>query len=75
MLDSLADSSLRLGKLLELVTKETDPIKCDEIAAEIRRVLDERELHRNSVAITKQPEQETNDLPTVPKRRGSGEVV
>ena len=57
-MDFLADSSLRLGKLLEQVTKETDPNRCDEIAAEIRRVLDERELHRNRVAITKQPKLE-----------------
>lgn len=58
MLDFLADSSVRLGKLLELVTKETDPIKCDEIAAEIRRVLDERDSLRNRVGITEQPNQE-----------------
>jgi len=47
MLDSLADSSARLERLLELATKEKDPMKSDEIAADIRRVLDEREVLRN----------------------------
>ena len=58
MLDSFADSSARLQRLLELATKEKDPIKCDEIAAEIRRVLDEREFLRNRRGTTKQPTQE-----------------
>jgi hypothetical protein len=34
MLDSFADSSARLERLLELAMKEKDPIKCDEIAAD-----------------------------------------
>jgi hypothetical protein len=58
MLDSLADSSARLERLLELATKEKDPIKNDELAAEIRCVLDERELLRNRLGITEQPKQE-----------------
>ena len=46
MLDSFADSSARLEKLLELATKEKDPARSDELAAEIRRVLNEREFLR-----------------------------
>ena len=47
MSDPLADSSARLAGLLELATKERDPMKVDELAAEIRRVLDEREFLRS----------------------------
>jgi hypothetical protein len=52
MLDAFADSSARLERLLELATKERDPMKCDELAVEIRRLLDERELLRNRLGIT-----------------------
>jgi hypothetical protein len=55
MLDAYADSGARLARLLELATKEKDPMKCDALAAEIRRVLDEREFLRN---IMTQPNQE-----------------
>ena len=58
MLDSFSDSRARLEKLLEVATKEKDPRKCDEIAAEIRRVLEERELFRNRLTIVQQPKQE-----------------
>ena len=57
MLDSFADSTARLEKLLELATKEKDPARSDELAAEIRRVLDEREFLRNRLGITRQPEE------------------
>ena len=54
MFDSLAYSRARLARLLELATKEKDPVKSDELAAEIRRVLDEREFLRNRLRITHQ---------------------
>jgi hypothetical protein len=57
MLDSFADSSARLEKLLELDTKEKDPARSDELAAEIRRVLNEREFLRNRLGITRQTEE------------------
>jgi len=52
MLDAFADSKARLERLLDLAAKEKDPMKCDELAAEIRRVLDERECLRNALGIT-----------------------
>ena len=57
MFDGFADSSARLEKLLELATKEKGPARSDELAAEIRRVLDEREFLRNRLGITRQPEE------------------
>ena len=56
-MDSFADSTARLEKLLELATKEKDPERSDELAAEIRRVLNEREFLRNRLGITRQPEE------------------
>jgi hypothetical protein len=52
--DSLTYSRARLARLLELATIEEDPMKSDEFAAEIRRVLDEREFLRNRLGITNQ---------------------
>src|ERR1035437_8058938 len=43
MSDPLADSSTRLGQLLQQIMKETGPAKYDELCAEIWRVLSERE--------------------------------
>lgn len=48
MQDAFRDSSSRLARLLELVMRETDPEKCDELGIQIRRVLDEREGLRRS---------------------------
>jgi hypothetical protein len=59
MLDPFADSSARLEWLLELATREQDPMKYDEIAADIRRVLDERQLLRKRLGISTQPQQES----------------
>ena len=42
-LRTLADLNTRLEQLLQKVMKETDPVKCDELGAEIWRVLSERE--------------------------------
>jgi hypothetical protein len=58
VLDAFADSRARLERLLELATKEKDPMKADELAIEIRRVLDEREFLRNTLGITKPFKQE-----------------
>lgn len=57
MLDSFADSRAHLEKLLELATREKDPERSDELAAEIRRVLNEREFLRNRLGITRQREE------------------
>ena len=57
MLDSFADSSARLEKLLELATKEKGPARSDELAAEIRRGLNEREFLRNRLGIRRQPKE------------------
>jgi hypothetical protein len=43
MSDRVADLNARLEQLLKQTVKETDPAKYDELSAEIRRVLDERE--------------------------------
>jgi flagellar biosynthesis chaperone FliJ len=51
------ESSARLARLLDLATKETNPMVYDELAAEIRRVLDEREQIRNRLRHV-QPDQE-----------------
>ena len=58
MSDSFADSRAQLEKLLELAAKEKDPERCDQLAAEIRRLLDERESLRTNLGITNQPKQE-----------------
>lgn len=41
MSEPLADSSSRLELLLEQIMKETDPVKYDQLGAEIWRVLRE----------------------------------
>ena len=43
MSDNLADSNAKLGRLVEQIMKETDPVKYDEIGCEIWRALSERE--------------------------------
>jgi hypothetical protein len=43
MSDEFAESTERLKQLLAQVMKEKDPSRYDELAGEIRRVLDERE--------------------------------
>lgn len=43
MSEPLADSSARLELLLEQIMKETDPVKYDQLGAEIWRVLRERD--------------------------------
>jgi len=53
MSDELADSTARLQELLERVMKEKDPEKYDELSAEIRRVLDERETLKQRLAAQK----------------------
>ena len=43
MPDPLADSTAVLERLLDQIMKETDPVKYDELGAEIWRILSERE--------------------------------
>jgi len=43
MLNPLADTTARLQRLLEVVMKETDQAKYDELSEEIWRVLKQRE--------------------------------
>jgi hypothetical protein len=51
MMDPVAGSTERLKQLLARVMKEKDPAKYDELASEIRLVLDERESRRKSLNI------------------------
>jgi hypothetical protein len=46
-----ADSTARLERLLEQIMRETDPIKYDELGAEIWRVLHERDRLKSVLAI------------------------
>jgi hypothetical protein len=43
MPDRLAELNMRLGQLIRDIMTETDPVKYDELGAEIWRVLSERE--------------------------------
>ena len=54
MSDPLADSSARLERLLDQVMTETDPVKYDELCAEIWRALYELEEVRKG-AETRRP--------------------
>lgn len=51
MTDAFAESTEYLKQLLAQVMKEKDPAKYDELASEIRRVLDERESLRKRLNI------------------------
>lgn len=53
MPDALADSTMRLERLLEQITKEKDPEKCDDLAAEIWRVLQARHSLQSALEIQK----------------------
>ena len=57
MPDAFAESTARLESLLRQAMKETDPVKCDELAAEIWRVLHERDLLKSALAIRKSPDE------------------
>lgn len=57
MPDAFADSTARLEALLARIMKEKDPEKCDELAAEIWRVLEERERLKSALAIQKSRDQ------------------
>lgn len=51
MPDALAENTARLKQLVERVRTETDPETYDELSADIRRVLAERELIKRSVDV------------------------
>lgn len=51
MQDPLADSTALLERLIHQIAKETDPEKYDDLAAEIWRVLEERERLRSALAL------------------------
>ena len=57
MLDSFANSRAQLEKLPGAGHEERDPERSDELAAEIRRVLNEREFLRNRLGIKRQCEE------------------
>ena len=57
MADAGAESKARLEQLPDLVAKEKDPVKCDRLATEKRRILDQRSLLGNISRIQKQPDQ------------------
>lgn len=42
MQDAIADSTSRLADLLDRIRTETDQVRSDELATEIRRILEER---------------------------------
>jgi len=42
MFDDVANSTAQLERLVKLIMSESDPVKFDELGAEIWRVLDER---------------------------------
>jgi hypothetical protein len=43
MADDLADLNKHLARLLQQTMKETDPVECGKLGAEIRRALGEQE--------------------------------
>ncbi len=51
MADPLADSTVRLERLVEEVTKETDADKSDDLCAEIWRVLRERDEIKKALCV------------------------
>ena len=51
--DALEDSRVRLELLLKQIMNEKDSAKCDELAAEIWRVLRERDYLKTALAIQK----------------------
>jgi hypothetical protein len=53
MPDAFADSTARLERLVEQIMKEKDPVKCDELAAEIWCVLKEHDSIRSELAFQK----------------------
>jgi hypothetical protein len=55
MPDALAASALILQRLVKQVMKERDPVKYDQLAAEIRRVLEEREHSREALERSEGP--------------------
>lgn len=50
MPDALDESTVLLQKLLKQVMKESDPVKYDQLAAEILHVLEERECLKTVLA-------------------------
>lgn len=51
MSDALAQSTALLERLVEQIKRELDPTKVDQLAAEIWRVLEEREHLRSALAL------------------------
>ena len=57
MPDAFAESTARLESLLRQAMKETDPSKSNDLAAEIWRVLEERDRLKRALAIQKSPDE------------------
>ena len=55
MPDGFADSTALLEKLVREVMKETDPAKVDQLAAEIWRVISERDRLRSAEELDQEP--------------------
>ena len=51
MSESLTDSIALLARLVREASKETDPVKCDQLAAEIQLALDARELLKQALRL------------------------
>jgi hypothetical protein len=50
MPDTFADSTAELERLVRRILTETDPTRYEELAAEIWRVLDERERQKSALS-------------------------
>ncbi|MFY9681106.1 MAG: hypothetical protein WA416_01345 [Candidatus Sulfotelmatobacter sp.] len=55
MADPLTDSNARLKRLLEQTLTETDPVKYNDLGAEISRELSERERLTSQLPPAKKP--------------------
>jgi hypothetical protein len=51
MTDPLTDSTTLLARLVREASKETDPAKYDELAAQIQSALDARELLKQALRV------------------------
>ena len=53
MPNDLGDSTQRLERLLQRITSEKDPDKCDQLGAEIWRVMNEQDRARQTLVHSK----------------------
>ena len=58
MANNFAESTAFLAELLRKLESESDPDKCDDLAAGIRRILTERDHLRATLALKERPDQQ-----------------